>query len=391
MKTTAIRGKPGIRIKENGKFIVTRYAGGDRTTREFSTLREAELWKKLGDDIGQLVNGKDPTTSSKSGGTKIYFRDVYEQYLKEGMVELTESTVYKKKQRMINFFPGLFPIEMSEMDGRVILHHIQKSTKDVLPCSKRCNFDKELKDLSSILSWYNQEVTPFPNPIRRKHYKAGVIRAVEKRKKDFPPESLPLVLMHTRKEINRLAVMQFLLGARIGEAAAINDRTVDFRAGIIDLSETIVWIKGAPQHVRATKTGVVNRKTMTPLMREILLEMKNERPPGCTYFFHHKGRPFRHAMILKEINEALIKANFKEYSGTHILRHSMATFTRKESGLDIAQAMLGHTSARQTEGYAKLDVNEGVTSTVIRAEKRFFPNGATKSQPQRNQDDAAVI
>lgn len=62
----------------------------------------------------------------------------------------------------------------------------------------------------------------------------------------------------------------------------------------------------------------------------------------------------------------------------------MGTFSRKEGGLDIAQSMLSHSSAKQTEGYARLDVNEKVTGIIIRAEK-LFERSATKSQPECNQ------
>jgi len=38
---------------------------------------------------------------------------------------------------------------------------------------RRCNFDKELKDLSAIFNWLDEEITPFPNSIKRKHFKAA--------------------------------------------------------------------------------------------------------------------------------------------------------------------------------------------------------------------------
>ena len=49
----------------------------------------------------------------------------------------------------------------------------------------------------------------------------------------------------------------------------------------------------------------------------------------------------------------------------------MGSFSRKEAGLDTAQAMLSHSSARQTEGYARLDVNEKVPGFILRAKKLF--------------------
>lgn len=180
------------------------------------------------------------------------------------MVELTEYTIYKKKLRMSHFLPNLFSVKMSDMNGRTILKHLQEMKLLVGPESRRCNFDKELKDLSSIFNWYDEEISPFPNPIRRKHFKAGRIKTVEKRKKDLPPEALPEVGAYMRKELKYLMLIQFLLGARIGEASAINDQTVDFNRETIDLSETIVWIIGKPHHVKGTKTNNPNKKVMIP-------------------------------------------------------------------------------------------------------------------------------
>ena len=65
-------------------------------------------------------------------------------------------------------------------------------------------------------------------------------------------------------------------------------------------------------------------------------------------------------MILNELNQALRLAGYGAYTGTHILRHSMGAFSRKEGSLDVAQA--------------RLDVNDKVTGIVIRAEKLFQKN-----------------
>ncbi len=49
---------------------------------------------------------------------------------------------------------------------------------------------------------------------------------------------------------------------------------------------------------------------------------------------------------LEELNKALIEYGYNDYSGTHTLRHSMGSYTRKEAGLDTAQAMLSHSSRK---------------------------------------------
>lgn len=392
MKTTAIRGSPGIRVKENGKFIVTKSIGGQRQTKEFTSLGEAKEWKKSRTTVDLKVNGKDPTLSGKGEGrNEIFFRDVYAQYLKEGMASLRDNTIKRKIRRMKRFLPNLFPVKMSEMNRRTILQHVQDMILTVNEDkSRRCNFDKELKDLSSIFTWYDEEITPFPGPITRKHFSAGRFRPVPKKKKDLPHEAVPHVVRHMKK-MNRYAiVLQFLLGSRIGEACGINLHTADFRRAIIDLSETIVWDDSKPVHQRATKTDSPNIKEMTPLVREILLELKAEMPKGCIFFLQMKGKPLRYNEILKDLAKALKVAGYADYAGTHIFRYSMSSFARKEEGLDVAQAMLAHADARMTEGYAKLDVNKKVTGVVIKAERMFRKN-ATIVQPEGYEQAKNVI
>jgi hypothetical protein len=58
---------------------------------------------------------------------------------------------------------------------------------------------------------------------------------------------------------------------------------------------------GWPHHIKGTKTNKPNKKVMTPLIRQMLLELKNERPAGCKFFFHHRGKMLRYQMIRLEL------------------------------------------------------------------------------------------
>lgn len=392
MKTTAIKGKPGIRIKENGKFIATKSLHGIRDTKEFTTLREAWAWKQDRSCIDLTVNGKDPTLSGQGDSrNEILFRDVYLQYVAEGMVSLKPQSIKKKTRRMVRFLPSLFPIPMSQMDSRAVLQHVIKMVAVVdREKSRRCNFEKELKDLSSIFNWYNEEVVPFVNPIRQKHFDAGDFRPVPKPKKDLPPNLVPHVVSNMKHMHRLVLTTQFLLGARIGEACGINDKTVDFRSKSIDLTETIIWDDSRPVHQYDNKTSTIHFKEMTPMIEAILREAKSLRPKGCIYFFQKKGRPLRYNSILEDLNETLDRLNLGEYSGTHIFRYSMADFTREEEGREVAQAMLNHVDSRQTEHYAQLKANKKVAGVVIKAENLFrkFNSGV---QPACNQGEETAI
>jgi integrase len=129
-------------------------------------------------------------------------------------------------------------------------------------------------------------------------------------------------------------------------------------------------MKGRPDHKRGTKTGADAKMPITFEVEEELKKLRANRPKGCKYFFHHKGNLLRYDMILKEFNRALKEAGLP-YSGTHVIRHTIATIARKEMGLNAAQAILRHTSARMSEEYARLDVNENVSKVVIEASNLF--------------------
>lgn len=258
------------------------------------------------------------------------------------------------------------------MDSEVISNHLANMRLLISDHSKRCNFDKELKDLNSILTWYKDTIDfTFHSPVTKTHFKQGRIKEVSARKKVMSPEQAMKFINHLTDPFRSMALIQLYLAARIGEVAALNTDTVDFERRHISISETIVWIKGKPSHSFRTKTGQSSVIEMNEEMFTLLRALDSKRPPGCKYFFHQKGKPLRHAMILKRFNEALEAAGLKDYSGTHILRHTMATLSRKLSGLDATQALLRHTTARMTEGYAKLDVNEKVSKVVIDAAEIF--------------------
>lgn len=117
-----------------------------------------------------------------------------------------------------------------------------------------------------------------------------------------------------------------------------------------------------------TKTLDFTRMDMNNELFEIFSKLDKKRPEGCNYFFHNKGKPLRHALILKKVNEAFKTAGLN-YSGTHVLRHSMATHIRRKFGLDAAQQIRRHHSLRQTEHYAKLDPNKKISELLKSTEK----------------------
>lgn len=389
MKTVAVKGHKGVRLKENGKFIATRSIKGTRYTREFTLKRDAVVWKA---NFHPLVDpnpkplpifSQSITSVETPNGRdqKITFGDVLGLYKADEFSGLDDTTRHKKELRGAHFWPGIMSVPMCRMNPIVVTNHLKHMKLLIDKKSKRCNFEKELKDLNRIFVWYSENQDygdfSFQNPIKKFHKKFGVVKDIEPINKNMSIDQLQSFFDAFEDSddgfmFQSLAVIEFYMAGRPQEGAAINDRTVDFNTKKISVTEKIVWLKGKPIHRIGTKTKHDSRVDMNEDMYDRLLILKSRKPKGCKFFFNHKGKMLRHGLILSRFNAAMIKAGLSgEFSGINFLRHSMATLSRKLGGLNASQAMLRHTTARMSEHYAKLDVNENVSKVVIEAAEMF--------------------
>lgn len=381
----------GIRQKENGKFVVTKYINGQRHYAEFDKEKDAKKWKKEFHPLLSPVLKRTRHTfaipdQSNGKDKSVMFGEVVERYQKEFLRSLTTYTQYKKIQRLSKFAPNLLSVPMCAMSPSVISDHLEKLKAILDRESRRCNFDKELKDIASIFSWYKNNVDfTFVNPVIKTHFKLGTIKEVPLISKDMDIEEFALFASHLRPMFRSMAIIMLLWALRVGEAAALSDDVINLKKKEAWILNVVVWLKGRPDQKRGTKTGADAKMPITDIIEAEILHLKNNRPKGCKLLFHHKGRCLRYGMILKEFNRALLEAQLP-YSGTHVIRHTMATITRKNLGLDAAQAILRHTSARMSEEYAKLDVDERVSNVVIQASDLFKQS----QKKATNRDQRAV-
>lgn len=368
--------RSGIRLKENGKYYATKSFGKKRYYREFDTEREAIKWRR---DFHPLLSPQRPrnriipTVSDQSNGKDkfINFGEVIEKYQKGFLKSLTAYTQYKKIQRLSNFTHNIQTVPMCAMGPEVITNHLESMRLLIIKKSRRCNFDKELKDISSIFNWYKENIDfTFVNPVTKVHYKLGKIKDIAPKQKDMDMEEFVEFASHLSPMFNSMAIVMLLWALRVGEAAAISDDAINYKKKEAFIYNVVTWIKGHPDPKKGTKTGADAKMPITPEIEIELRKLQANRPKGCKYLFHHKGKLLRYDMILKEFNRALKEAGLP-YSGTHVIRHTMATITRKNLGLDAAQAILRHTTARMSEEYARLDINDKVSAVVIEASNLF--------------------
>ena len=108
------------------------------------------------------------------------------------------------------------------------------------------------------------------------------------------------------------------------------------------------------------------------LLSEVFKRRLNEMPTGCNYVFHKDGGPLSYRQVQAAYNRALINAGLGEFSSTHIMRHSMATLTRKVTGsLEATQAVTGHKDQKLVQHYATLPEN-AQKNAVMSVEKHII-------------------
>ena len=105
-------------------------------------------------------------------------------------------------------------------------------------------------------------------------------------------------------------------------------------------------------------------------MLEIIEKKLKLLPPDCKFLFHDEGEPLRYNRIRTNYKKAFIAAGMPQYSGTHGLRHSMATITRNLTGsIDNVQAVTGHSSVKMAEHYTALSTVPLNQESLIEVEK----------------------
>jgi integrase len=282
---------------------------------------------------------------------------------------------------MLNrFLPPLFSVRMADMTPEVITKLIEDSKLTAQDTYGRTSFREELKVLKAIFNWYaNERDFTFKNPVTNYHKKISDIRPSNKKRKILSPSEVVRFIDCLEEPFQTIAVIQLYLAARIGEIAGITKDNLDLDEGTITLDRVMTWVGGKVKAKEETKTADVSTYQMNSEMIARLRLLDSKRPKNCRFIFNKAGKPFRYNEIVEKYNEALQKAGIEGVTGTHILRYTMGTMTRKMAGLDAAQAILRHTTPRMSQHYAKLDVSEKASEVIIEAEEIFRKVRATNA------------
>ncbi len=158
-----------------------------------------------------------------------------------------------------------------------------------------------------------------------------------------PVATLDLVKAHVDQQTRDMIDLALLTGSRPGELVSLTGDMID-RTGEI-------WIATLSDH-KTVHHG--KRRTLVFGPKSIEILKRHFRPDGRLRLF-----PIRRDTFSNRLKRACEELDLPKFTA-HWLRHSAATTIRESSGLDGAQAMLGHSSASMTDHYAHVDIARAI-------------------------------
>ena len=363
-----LKSYPGIRKElASGKYVVGIYSNKKRLSQSFDKLDLALQWQmsfKRDSILGFLKEEDDREMKTEKVNT---FKVIWERYKTEHLPSLEKSS-QENRLLLAKFFVGMFDTELNQITPSLISKYILQKKEVALKSRshRRKNFNQELKLLSAIFNWYKDEIDhTFSNPVIKKHKTLGVISKEPPRNKKMNLAEIKLFLdaLKERPFWYDFALTQLLCAGRVQEIAGLQKKNVDFKSKRLIIKEVVVWSKQTKRfdHLKPIPK---NGETREVFLCEQLSEVLEKRILGTishsNYVFHEHGEPVSYRQIQYNYEWALIQAGLSDlFSGTHFLRHSMATLTRLVTGsLNSTQAVTGHKDFRLVQHYGEIDRDE---------------------------------
>lgn len=368
---TKLPGKKGIyKDSKTGNYYCQKRVNKKLYSETFKSIVQAAKWvKEFHPERNPIGKIRADKTLELNGAKAILFREAWKTYKRYTYPMLEKSTVEQKEKRS-KFFLPLMGLDMREINGETVSSLIFQSRELALsdPKSRRFNFNKEIEDLAAVFNWYHETMDlRFQNPIAKKRHKAmGKLK--DPVKKDKPTLEETKRFFDAMWEINKedglfamLAEIQFMIAGRVQEAAAISPRQVDLSRDILTIDQAISWARheSGEHYLKKTKTGATRHCQITAKMKHHFIFLKNRLPKGCEFLFNLNGKMLTYRQIQRAYNNGLKRAGLDhKYGSTHILRHSMATATRNEFGIEHTQAIGGWSDLKVAHSYGSLDISK---------------------------------
>ncbi len=342
------------------RYVALVKQGGIQKEKSFERKEEALKWRTSGEGV-------------KISARKMTFEEVMAKYFAHIQTSVTAATwkTYKNSTLHLEFF---FKIPVSGISSQVIDQWLAKIKMPSYLESQhqtRFTYAKELKVLKQILKYYSEyENDDYHLPVKQRHNKDAVIdfqrmkaskmrnqsRYLDSLEQTRFLEELKIITGEEKKIFFYLAFFQLTTGTRIGEAGALKWNDIDMVSEKVSISKSIHWGRGVGSKTYVqpfTKTGVARKIPMTADLKNLLMVLNQEAKLELVFTFDGMT-PLEYRSIQYFYNKAFERAGINQRS-THILRHTFSTDYLSDTKDHVALSrILGHSSTRQTEHYAKI-------------------------------------
>jgi integrase len=357
-----------LRRKAGLKYSAIITAFGKQKEKYFDSLEEAKKWRKSG--------GHDQESKQENS---LLFEDLLAKYLSHIKSKVRPNTLKNITNKTLHL-KALMKMRVTQITPKTIdswLERVKKPDYVRLCKSTKITFEREVSLLRSVFKYYSKYLDhTFFNPILERHNEDCIIdvtryhEAKQKNKSRYmsPKEIKDFLIFlwdwgqedHSKMLYFALALFQLRTGVRIGEACALSFSDIihekDLTKAII--AKTVSWKRG-----KDTQTSIQNF-TKTNEYREVYLSRDLQKILGSLYskqenqealIFSRDGiAPISYRSIQYGYDKAFESLGQK-WRSSHILRHSFSTeFLRITQNKEALSRLLGHSSMRQTEHYAKI-------------------------------------
>jgi len=274
-------------------------------------------------------------------------------------IDYSTQQTYERKLRPLEFLSTCIVEEMTPE----VIDKMIKYWHSTYPKGKaRQSFEKELDALKVVLNFYRRRKnSKFPVPIYREHYQAAtLVKKAKQPVRSLKFEDLGNFFRALKAQKNPayfpLALTQFGLGLRIGEACGLHWGALDLERRVVTIEWTIVWDHENWQPVikKRPKNGHARILSIPEILNEELLKLKSQRDPKVPLVFHASGRPLIRKSIGSAYNRAIKLCEIKYVSGTHLMRKTSATqANRVTNDFYAVSKNLGHASLEETQKYVE--------------------------------------
>lgn len=305
------------------------------------------------------------TMRSSVKGRSNFFRDVFSRYLahKEREMKLSSATLDGYKNRAMHFLL-LNDISIDEVKPKTVDAWIDLLLDpDYLKKqhSTRINYSHEFSLLSGVIRYYrNYENEDFVSPLLDRHRLRTCARGrtdiSEIRFLTANEQSKFLEHIMGKQVFHDLALFQLNTGARIGEAAALEYKSVDFDQNEVRIERHLHWErkKGARiEVIPGTKSGPNRIVPLSAQCRNMLWRRK-ECAASANVFPGTGENEWLQYRSIQNAYDQIFKKMDLIHRGTHTMRHSFAvSFLNEVKDIYSLQKILGHSDLEETQRYAK--------------------------------------